>query len=389
MAINLDRHLCIDYAMKQDYSTATLEEALSSLADTPFPEGVPPWKITVYPLQEEWLIAFSFSHALGDGIFGKAFHRTFSRAFTDGGTASKAITSIVRVPQKQLPPPFDTPERLPMSWSYLISSSIAYLIPSLLGRRASASTLDIGTWLGAPIAITPTKMRIREVSADTLFKALRAARAHDAKLTGLFQHLVARALSKHLPPDPSITNFVSATAVNMRKAVGVSDDQGGLYTSGCAITRSRQDTSSIQGALTGDDWGEISSATRSLAEAWRTTQDQFIGLLKYLPSIRKRLATKEGTRRSCSFQVSNIGVFETCDHAPEESHEMGQITDVIFATPGEVIGGALKFTLIRLKGGNMTYVVSWRKGALDLGERDEGEFVHTICKSIEKDLRQL
>lgn len=114
-AINFDRHVCIDHTMRQDYSTATLEEAFACLADTPFPEGVPPWKITVYPLQEEWLIAFSFSLALGDGIFGKAFHRTFSRALNDDGTASKAVTSIIRVPQKPLPPPFDTPERLPIS----------------------------------------------------------------------------------------------------------------------------------------------------------------------------------------------------------------------------------------------------------------------------------
>ena len=382
--INLDKHVYIK-GLQQQYTSEDLEDVLASGVDTPFPRDVPPWKVIVYPHEQNCLVAFAFSHALGDGIFGKAFHRTFSQALNDPKSSVKTTPPIIQVISGSLPGPFDTPERLPISWSYLISSSIAYLVPSLLGRRASASSLDVGTWLGAPISIAPTRMKLREVPAATLEKAIQVARGHNAKLTGLFQHLVAKALSKHLPADPSVTNFVCATAINMRKSIGASDDEGGLFTSGCAITYPRQDPVTMNKVLTEEDWSAIASTTRQLAEAWSTTQDQFIGLLKYLPSIRKWLANKEGTQRSCSFQVSNIGVLETLHDDLYMSG--GNISDVIFATPGEVTGGPLKFTMVSLKGGSLRYVVSWRKVALDVGELDEGQFVESLCSSSSIDLR--
>ena len=384
--INLDAHVDIKKDLQQEHTTMDIEKLLASCADTPFPRGVPPWKIVVYPYGPHFLVAFAFSHALGDGIFGKAFHRTFSRALSDAKRNAEPESSIIHVPSRPLPAPFDTPERLPISWSYLISSSIAYLVPSLLGRRASASSLDTGTWLGAPITVTPTRMKLRKVPASTLDKAVKVSRAHGAKFTGLFQQLVAKGLSKYLPADPSITNFVCATAVNMRKSIGTSDDQGGLFASGCAVTYPRQDPETTGHVLTEEDWSTITSTTRSLAEAWSTTQDRFIGLLGYLPSIRKWLATKEGTQRSCSFQVSNIGMFE----ALHDDLDRGRgVSDIIFASPGEVTGGPLKFTLVSLKGGSLRYNVCWRQGALDLGELDESQFVETLCSFVEHGLSSL
>lgn len=387
--INLNNKISFQEGLQSDFSVTDLEQIFASEVDKPFSDNEPPWRVKICPLQHACIIALSFSHTLGDGMFGKAFHRTFLHALNSKKTHSELELSTVEIPPKPLPAPFDTPERLPISWSYLISSSVAYLVPSLLGRRASASTLDAGTWLGAPISVTPTHMRLRKVPASILAKSLKATRMHDAKLTGLFQHLIVRALSELLPVDSSYTNFVSATAVNMRKSIGTSDDQGGLFTSGCVITHPRQDPSLASSTLTIDDWSAITSATQSLAESWSTTQDQFIGLLKYLPSIRKWLSSKEGTQRSCSFQVSNIGAFEAFKDEPGEDESTAKIEDVLFATPGEVIGGPLKFTLISLKGGDLNYVVSWRSGALDIGELDESNFVEAVCSSIEDDLASL
>jgi hypothetical protein len=99
--INLEDHISIvgeidvnALASKEgdDDEMTKIETLLPSILDRSWPVSQPPWRIVVLPLssskqqgreQTRCFIAFSFSHALGDGIIALAFHRTFRDGIFD------------------------------------------------------------------------------------------------------------------------------------------------------------------------------------------------------------------------------------------------------------------------------------------------------------------
>ncbi|KAH7125476.1 hypothetical protein B0J11DRAFT_568251 [Dendryphion nanum] len=394
-SINMDQHITILEMFEDKDPLQRIEQIMESNLDVPFISGIPPWRVIVLPLTNGCFIAFSFSHTIGDGMNGTAFHRTFLESCRNPSDGARLVSPNITIRPHPLPAPFDTPERLPISWSFLLSPLLALFVPPFLFKlfnlRTSASLADAGTWTGPLVTVgsklVNTRVKLREVSAPVLTHALKVARKHDAKFTGLFQQLVSRALSKHLA-DPSIKNFVSASAINMRKSIGISDDQDGLFASGCYIMHPRH-TTPLSPGLTEEDWTMASSSTQKLAKASSTLQDQAIGLLRYAPSIRSWLAGKVGKNRDCSFEVSNLGAFHDFGHDLEKEGGEGRITQMVFSTPGEVLTGPLIFRLISVRDGPLVYSVSWKAGVLDAGGLDAERFVEAVCESIERDLEVL
>lgn len=385
--IHLDEHITI---LKQDGAKcdlANIEELLQSQVDLPFPEGIPPWRIIVLPLEHECFIAFSFSHTIGDGMTGPSFHRAFLRACNDNSSDLVPAPRIINIPMRSLPAPFDTPDRLPISWSFLLSPFFALFLPAfaikLLGLRTSASASNEDTWRGGKITYDPetsrSKVKVRKIDAATTRSVLRVIREHNSKFTAVFQQAIARALCK-VPFETEITNFVAQTAVNMRGSIGTPNSEGGNYASGCYTVYPRQEHSPD---FSVEDWALSCSTSERLAESASRLQDQAIGLLRYVPGIKKWTLGKLGKHRDSSFEVSNLGSFdvETSTHAT--------ITDVVFTQPGSVLSAALAFNVVSVKGGSLTYTVTWRMRGLGIAEDEEEAVVEGICQSIEKDLAQL
>ncbi|KAM5354254.1 hypothetical protein ACJ41O_000904 [Fusarium nematophilum] len=391
-SINLEDHISIvdDPTVGQDPLGAIVKSLVPEL-DVPLPAGVAPWRIAVLPLQpSQAFIAFSFSHMIGDGPTGLAFHRTFLAACRE--TPSVEVSPVITPPENPLPAPFDTPERLPISWSFLLAPFISLFIPNfivkLLGLRVGAASVDEGTYTGAPIFFDAEKYRnkvkIQEIEAPLLENALKVSRQHDAKLTGTIQKLIARALSQAIP-DPKVTNFVSQTAVNMRKSIGLPEDLTGIFVSGCYITHPRVDK--FTGPLSPEEWASASSSTQVFAETASTLQDQAIGLLRYLPSIQKWTLSKIGKQRDSSFEMSNVGSFD----AGADDEGQARITKMVFAQPGHVVGSPIAFNFVGVKGGNLVYTVTWQPGALGLGvgEEEEERVMEGICETVQQGFRDL
>jgi hypothetical protein len=208
------------------------------------------------------------------------------------------------------PGPFDTPQQLPISWSFLLAQLLPSFFIKLLGLHDSVPTVNEGTWTGSKIFFDPntshSKLKLREVNAGVLANALRAVKKHDAKLTGTLQQMIARALSRVIT-DTNIDNFFSQTAMNMRGAVGIPENEGGNYAAVCSIVHPRQAASD---RFSDVEWAAAKFSTQKLAESAVNLQDHTIGLLRYLPSIRKWTFSKIGQRRGCSFEVSNMGIFK-------------------------------------------------------------------------------
>ncbi|CAI6332997.1 unnamed protein product [Periconia digitata] len=388
----LKDHIAIVEQSANHDDNTTIGQMLQGHLHGTWPEGISPWKIIVLPLQEACFIAFSFSHAIGDGPTGLAFHRSFQRGCSRTLYAARDTRpDTMQNPVTPFPSPFDTPERLPISWGFLLSPFIAQFLPSMvaewLGMKASVSPVDSGTWLGAKIpsveeaASAQSMLVVREVEPRVLVNALQQARKHDAKFTGLFIRCIARALSQTVT-DVGVTNFVNQTAINMRRAASIPQDEGGMYVSGTYI---RYDQPGAHMAFGGDDWKAARNSTKQLAESAVQLQDQAIGLLRYVSSMRKWMLGKFGQTRDCSYEVSNVGVANSNEHDAGTPRQ----TKFVFAQPGHVLSAPLAFNVASVGGGALVYTVTWQAGALDLGKGSEEEFVTKVCSLLENDLQNL
>lgn len=221
---------------------ADIEEILRDNLEVSFPQRRPPWRIAVLPLLHGCFVAFCYSHTIGDGLTGKAFHTSLLNAFNGEMEGGRKVWHIVHVPARPLPPPFDTHQQLPISWLFLLSPFLSLLLPhfisKILGLRASAATTDAGTWTGSAIPQCPEKfhsrIKIWEIEGPVLKTALLAMRERNVKLTGIFQGLIVQALSKTIC-DAQVTNSVSQTAINMRKCVSILDNKDREFVLGCYI----------------------------------------------------------------------------------------------------------------------------------------------------------
>ncbi|KAI1254172.1 hypothetical protein MGN70_004568 [Eutypa lata] len=393
-SIDLENHISIFEGLdNENNKLLAIEKVLGSDLDRSFIRDIPPWRVIVLPLgPSRCFIAFSYSHMIGDGPTGTAFHHTFFNACDDVPTVPSS-SKVVKTSIKPLPAPFDTPQRLPISWSFLLAPLIDSFLPrfvsEFLGLQLAIYPLDTGTWTGSLVPRNPktpqSKIKLREIKAPLLEKALRASRAHKAKLTGTFQQLVIRALSKAFP-DPAITNFVAQTAISMRQAIGVPSNVMGNFVSGCYINYPRVDPFR---PIADEDWKSASSATQRLAESAATLQDQPIGLLRYVPRMRKWTLEKLGRKRECSFEVSNVGVFDNHQDLPSGKVPKTRITEIFFAQPGHILSTPLAFNLASLKGDSFVYTVTWQPGALGVPEDVEDALVEEICSSIDAEFGML
>ena len=382
--------------------TATLETVLPSVLDRTWPADIPPWRIVVLPLASQpgsrakrCLVVFSFSHTLGDGMVGLAFHRTFLEAWQQQTTGIDENESFFVTPSLQsLPEPFDTPERLTISWSFLLRPLLAVLLPKFiagfLGLRAATSTVDAGTWTGSPIFFDPkstqnSRVRLLEIKSPLVQKALQASRNHDAKLTATLHQFIVRALSKAIP-GKDITNFVSGTAIDMRGSIGIPAYTWGLFVSGHYEVHPRIDDTPAPSTLTDGMWAAASSMTKNLANCGARLHNQAIGLLRFAPSIRKWALGKLGSRRDSSYEVSNLLAFG--GGAGDAAH-LCKISKMIFVQPGNAVSAPLVFNIISVKGGSLTCAISWQVGALGFPIEKEEAIVDEVRSSLLADFEAL
>lgn len=385
--MNLEDHISIVHDESSD-ETAAFQNILPPILDRPWPADVPPWRIVVLPLAshdsnvKRCFIVFSFSHTLGDGMVGMTFHRTFLEAWQRNTSADEKESILVTPPRQLLTAPFDTPERLPISWKFLLAPLLAVHLPdflnNLLGLRPAVSPVDDGTWIGAPIFTSPntaTRLRILEIEAPLVKNALQAARSHDAKLTATMHLLIARALSQAFT-DPKITNFVSGTAVDMRSSVGIPAYTWGLYVNGHYEVHPR--IHDIGPGFSDEMWASASSITKRLAECHVRLHDQAIGLLRYVPSIRKWIQGKIGHKRDCSFEFSNLLAFDGGGN-PNCS-----ISKMVFARPANPISAPMDFNIISVKGGSLVCTINWQAGAWGVPVEEERVLIDGICSSLRR-----
>ena len=124
--------------------------------------------------------------------------------------------------------------------------------------------------------------------------------------------------------------------------------------------------------------------TKKLAECAVTLQDQAIGLLRYIPSIKKWTLGKIGSLRDSSYEVSNLLVFD----GSGEGNQC-RITNMVFAQPASPPSAPLVFNFVSVKGGSLMCAITWQEGALGIPLEKEKAFVDEICSSMRTDFENL
>lgn len=388
-------------AEKQDEDEMKrLEARLPNILDQPWPSSRPPWKIVVLPISavnrppEEptrCFIGFAFSHALGDGISALAFHRTFNAGIFE--RIDKECSTFA-TPESDFPAPFDTKKNFSISWGFLLAPLIAVYLPKFIaeffGLRASVSIVSPETWTGTKMFFEPevfnTCLRVIEIPSHDVENALRAARKNQARLTGALHQSITRGLSLALPREIA-NKFASGTAVNMRRAIGKSDNEMGLYVNACYNSHERDDVR--ESPWSRKAWDNAQAITEKLATAAVTLHDQPVGLLRYVPSIKKWTAGKIGQERDCSYELSNLGAFDaTTAHDPVTGARC-KITHIVFTRPADATAPPVSISVASVKGGSMVITISWQSGAFGIAPESESAAVESLCDWLKEDLKRL
>jgi hypothetical protein len=384
-----------------------IEDVLPSVFDAVWPKTSPPWKLIVVPFTTDQpqsgkkrarcFLALVYSHSIGDGISGLAFHRTLLSTLQSPPLEARRNEEDFTEPSSSqpYPAPFDTAERLPISWSFMLSPFLAVYLPkfisSAFGFRAAYTSITPTTWTATPASYNPanyhTAVHIMELDAATIEALLKTCRKHNAKLTALLHQVIVRALSKCLPANGAVDTFNSQTALNMRRTVNISDDQMGLFVSGYADAHPRVNPSDPD--FMKDIWEAAAKMTTNLATSAVQLQDQPIGLLRFLPSVRSWTLGKIGGQRDGSYEISNLMAFDSVS-ASSTSSQTCKLEKLVFSQPANAMSSPLTFNIVSVKGGSLVCVVSWQVGALGLeNDEDEKGFVSRICKEIEQCLTTL
>lgn len=387
-------HLIVAKTAMNDSSIESIVEA--QLQQDKWRHPSPPWTLHITPLepnqpgQKRFFAAYVYSHVLGDGMSGLAFHRTFLRSL-QAQVETENASSIIP-PKVPLPAPFDTPSRLSISWSFLLAPFLAVYMPkflaNLLGLRAASSIINEGTWLGLPTFYKAadteqTRIKMITIPSQTLVKILQVCRKNEAKLTGALHQIILLALKSKINL-PAATSFASQTAVNMRGSIGASDDEMGLFVSGYYENHSREN---IPEVVSEAFWQAARQTTTDLAKCSVTLQDQPVGLLRYLPSVRSWTQGKLGQKRDGSYEISNLGAFKPFEAATTNMEV--RISKMIFSQPGNVTGAPLTFNVVTVAGGDLVITISWQIGALGAEKEDERDFIDQIGLHVERSLEAL
>jgi hypothetical protein len=360
-------------------------------------DETPPWKITVLPLpaaeQQEtsrYLILFGYYHSHGDGKSGLAFHKTLLSGLKQAHSVDCVYDDDPKVgsPSTPLLPTLEMAGRLSISWSYLLSPLLGAYLPAFvanpLGIRASATPEAEDQWAGNKTFFDldgyRTRLEVISVEHSHVQRILQACRKHNVKFTGLLHQIIVQALSKELPSEQAGC-FVSQTAVDLRSHLsGINDDGMALCPTAYYELFARtaeDDTSKGPGSISDAFWDAARSTTQSLARCASTLNDQPVGLLAYLRNMYPWTKGQIGKRRECSYEVSNIMSFNPGPFVPEERWN---IESMIFSQPANVSSGCLNFNVVSRHQGDLTVVISWQAGALDV--RDEQTFVGNVGNHI-------
>ncbi|KAJ0425096.1 hypothetical protein BJY00DRAFT_274750 [Aspergillus carlsbadensis] len=379
-------------------------------------ERVPPWKVIVLPLfgsdhegRKRAYVIFAYSHSHGDGRSGLNFHRTFLEGLQRGQNDQEPDCTpfYSTLEPGSLPPALEEACTLRITWKFLLSTLFGARMPEWLRGWLgfSAPIASERTWTGKVMQYNAGNFRtgseILLVQRDRVESVLRVCREKGgARLTGLLNQLVVRALSDVLPEHDAscaVEDFVGTIVVDLRALVPA-------YASDMMLNCVSAVYEGSGRVVKGDSvvnlkdheilWDAVRGTTARLAHSASTLVDQPIGLVQYLDKFRPWFLRKLGEARDSSYEISNAVVFNPSSKAGAsvagvEGDGKGtwDIERMVFSQPANVTNCPLSFSVVTRKDGEMVMTLNWQVGVL--GVADENGFAKDILRRIDGYLTEI
>lgn len=131
-------------------------------------------------------------------------------------------------------------------------------------------------------------------------------------------------------------------------------------------------------------WDAIQTCFNEIKSATASPANQQVGLLKFMDNYEPFFKGKVGKERDHSFEVSNVGVFDSDEHRDEGGRKDGVRVDrILFSQGSNVISPGLVFTVASVRGGDLGIGLTWQEDIVRKGDAEE------VLKELETELRGL
>lgn len=356
-------------------NTLELDKFLQRQHNMSFSTDAPWWKLFILNARLkkdaiDFSACFIYSHSIGDGMSGVAFHAKFSEAITIHFLLhAPPIDSKVLTSSKPLLPPQEGLNPFPVSILFILKTLINEFWPS-----KPDPTLWAGNVIKMPLI---SRYRSIRIPKDNTTNILALCKSHGVTITVFLQELVAKSLFRLLPEKYTVLRSVIAVSTRRWMNGAVRDDDMGLFVTALLKMHHRASVSDTLQV----DWEQILQSKLELQRFIDTNgKNIFTGLFFLLKNWHKYLQAQVGKNRSLSFEISNLGTPHRLDRAKNENVKVHS-GEMLFSQTISVIDSAIEISAVTGGDGCLAMGFSWQEGVV------EEEIIVHLSRDIEKYLR--
>lgn len=384
--IDFNNHITWQTIPNAEEHLAALHDALDWQVNERYTnlETQPQWRVTILKsVTSDFIdIIFAWDHTAGDGKSGRMFHDSLLQCLNK---KAENLNEIVlkdrsfRVPVTDFTPPLHQLLKLPVSLPFMFS----VFANDLVSQKKSVKAPQTAAW--APIEMGPLVTRLKTITLDatTLNPVLHACRQHETTLTGLLHGLIAVSMAARLSEDKALA-FECGTPVCLRQFQEPGTSTINLnrtaingvvywpYIFGPGIVRTFREqiddiktNPELNKSLQGTVWSTAKKIREEVSAKLKLgAKNDLIGLAKFITDWKSYLMDN-AKARTHSWEVSNLGVMEGKSLGDAGETDSWEIKEATFTQSAAVLGAALTFSAISVKGGGLTISCCWQTGVVD------------------------
>lgn len=400
-SMDLSKHIAWSSLDSFDYEKSMQEKILFQLDKEFFKlDSRPGWRVVAMEHTGSDLIdvLFVWNHPHGDGMSGKIFHQLLLKELNTQRLDSPPESSD---PSAQFPPSIEQLVKLPITPAFAVKALWDDYKPQSLFKSPTQAD-----W--APISCSPyrTRFQVFAIGKDILQGVLVACHVRKTTLTALLNALVLTSLSSHAE-ESRARAFACSTALDQRRFLAPNPNYAWMEpntTIGNYITLQYHEFDTVlvsqvrSEAVKNNKSGEVSASLLELV--WSISQkvrseilarlhmglkNDLVGLMKFVPDWRAQFKRDVKKPRKLSWFMTNLGTIEA-NSEPNPGEDAGNEWSIRrgqFTTSTEIPIGALIFSIMSVKNGDLVVACTWQDTVL------KEDFVVSIIGDLERWLTQI
>ncbi|EED13569.1 conserved hypothetical protein [Talaromyces stipitatus ATCC 10500] len=330
----------------------------------------------------QFTACFVVHHAIGDGLSGIAFHRSFLSALgrSDHAGASRKSPGdnnpyLVTPARKDLIPCLEALHPLPISILYILGTIWRELVPRWSGT----------VWTAKDITDDPDMKRSRfksySISASKTSKIIEISRGKNTTVTGVIEAILVYTVFNLLPKNYTILKVAGPISLRPILPSNLVDNNSIGTWSNSYVQEHNRPISDSAAKRYSYIWDEaVKVRTTIKGELAKEGRNVRTGLLKFVGDSHKFFQKNIGRPRGESIELSNLGVFSVPDGVESSGWK---VCKVLFSQAGNVVGSPLEVTLATGPNGRLNVGFSWLEGIV------KGTWVEMVMNEFKGAIEEL